>query len=107
MRQGARQENRKANPKASRRRIRLAAVAVIAVVAWAGATVWDQVGKLQERADKVDALEAKLAATQKINDDLKREITRLNNPEYREEKARELHYSRQGETVFDIPRSNP
>lgn len=102
-----RQEHQQLSPRASRKRIRLVATAFVALVAWAGVTVWDQMGKFQERADKLDTLEAKLAATQKINDTMKREVTRLNNPEYREEKTRELHYSKQGETVFDIPRANP
>lgn len=102
-----RQDNRRANSQASRKRIRLVAAVVVALVAWAGVTVWDQMAKFQERADKIDALEAKLAAAQKANDAIKREIVRLNNPEYREEKVREFHYSKPGETIFDIPKSNP
>lgn len=107
MRQDSRQENRKSSPRASRKRIRIAAAAVVALVAWAGVTVWDQMGKFQERTEKIEALKAKLEATQQINDAYKREIVRLNDPEYRQEKVRELHYSKQGETVFDIPRGNP
>ncbi|WP_249860630.1 FtsB family cell division protein [Paenibacillus konkukensis] len=68
-------------------------------------TLWNQIGKLQERAEKVTALDQKYKETQQVNEDNKREIARLNDPEYVEQKIRkELHYVKQGETLFYVPK---
>lgn len=73
-------------------------------LSWAGVTLWNQMGRLGDRNDKVQALQQKLTETQQLNEDTKREITRLNDPEYLEQKIRkELHYVKQGETLFYVP----
>lgn len=101
-------DNRIAKNGASRKRIRLVTVLVLSLTVWAGATAWGQTGKFKEKFGRLDALEAKLEESRKVNDSLKREIERLNDPEYREEKARkDLHLAKPGETVFDVPRANP
>jgi len=94
-------------PKSSptRKRVRLVTGLVLALTTWAGATVWGQVEKFDEKSDRIAALENKLKETEQINASMKREMERLNDKEYREEKARkELHLAKPGETVFDIPR---
>lgn len=98
----------KPNKGASRKRIRLVSAAVLALSVWAGGTAWGQMEKFDDNAKRMDALETKLETTQKTNDKLKREIERLSDPEYREERMRkDMHLSKQGETVFDVPRANP
>ena len=102
------QDNRKSNRSGSRKRLRLVMAFVITLMVWVCATVWGQVGKINEKAERIDALDTKLAETRKINAAAKQEMERLNDQEYREEKARkELNLSRPGETVFDIPKANP
>ncbi|MCZ8517579.1 septum formation initiator family protein [Paenibacillus filicis] len=87
--------------KGSFRRRRLVMLVLACFLSWAGVTLWNQVGKLGDRREKVSALEQKLAESKQVNEDTKREITRLNDQEYVEQKIRkELHYVKQGETLF-------
>jgi cell division protein DivIC len=98
----------KPNNGSSRKRIRLVTLGVLALTVWAGFKAWDQMKNLEDKAGRMDALETKLTETQKVNDQLKREMERLSDPEYREEMMRkDLHLSKKGETVFDVPRANP
>ncbi|UQZ84918.1 Cell division protein FtsB [Paenibacillus konkukensis] len=95
----------KPNNKGSYRRRRLVMIILACFMSWAGVTLWNQIGKLQERAEKVTALDQKYKETQQVNEDNKREIARLNDPEYVEQKIRkELHYVKQGETLFYVPK---
>lgn len=95
----------KPNNKGSYRRRRLVMIVLACFMSWAGVTLWNQIGKLNERGDKVAALDQKHKDTQQINEDMKREIARLNDPEYVEQKIRkELHYIKQGETLFFVPK---
>jgi cell division protein DivIC len=97
--------NPKPNNKGSHRRRRLVLIVFACFMSWAGVTLWNQIGKLNARSDKVSSLEQKLAESQQANELTKREITRLNDPEYVEQKIRkELHYVKQGETLFYVPK---
>lgn len=99
-----------ASPKtgASRKRIRLLTIGVLALTLWAGATVWSQMKKSDEIAIRLQALDGKLNDTQQVNAKLKREVERMSDPEYREERIRkDNHMFKQGETVFDVPRTAP
>ncbi len=90
--------------KGAKRRIRILSILVISLVIWAFATFWDQSVKMAEEAKKIEALHAKLEETLKVNEETKREIARLNDPEAKEEKQRsDLHYASPGETLFDLP----
>lgn len=103
--------NSSASPKktgASRKRIRLLTVGVLALTLWAGATAWSQMKKSDEIAIRLEALGGKLNDTMQTNEKLKREVERMSDPEYREERIRkDNHMFKQGETVFDVPRTNP
>ncbi|MDF2936244.1 MAG: septum formation initiator [Paenibacillaceae bacterium] len=99
-----------ASPKtgASRKRIRLLTIGVLALTLWAGATAWGQMQRSDEIAIRLEALGGKLNDTVQTNDKLKREVERMSDPEYREERIRkDNHMFKQGETVFDVPRTNP
>ncbi|GIP36346.1 septum formation initiator family protein [Paenibacillus sp. J2TS4] len=92
----------------ARRRIRLLMIAVFCVLIWACVTVWDQSDKLAENSEKLAVLETKLAEVEKLNEESKKELSRLNDPEYKEEKARkDLQVAREGETIFDIAKPSP
>jgi cell division protein DivIC len=91
--------------KSSYRRRRLVMIILGCFLSWAGVTLWNQISKIQDRGAKVSALEEKLKVTQQTNEETKREIVRLNDPEYIEQKIRkELHYVKQGETLFYVPK---
>lgn len=91
--------------KGSYRRRRFVMLMLACFLSWAAVTLWDQVGKISDRKEKVSALEQQQMETQQLNDNLQREIARLNDPEYVEQKIRkELHYVKQGETLFYTPK---
>ena len=98
-----RQPNTKTD-KGARRRIRLLGMIVLCFVIWALMTVFKQTGLVQGKMAQLAVLEEKLDATRKANDKLKLEITRLNDPEYIEQKARkDYQMVRPGETLFTEP----
>jgi cell division protein DivIC len=91
--------------KGSYRRRRLVMIVFACFLSWAGVTLWNQIGKINDRSEKVTSLEQKYKETQQTNELTKREIIRLNDPEYVEQKIRkELHYVKQGETLFYVPK---
>lgn len=96
------------NRSSSRKRIRLVTAGVVALLIWAGATAWTQMENINAGSERLNALESKMDQTQETNSKLKREIERLSDPEYREERMRkDMHLSKEGETVFEVPRANP
>jgi len=91
--------------KGSFRRRRLVFLMLAGFMSWAGITLWNQEGKLSERQEKVSALQQKQLEAEQINSNVQREIERLNDPEYVEQKIRkDLHYVRPGETLFFTPK---
>ena len=91
--------------KGARRRIRLLGILITSVLIWACLTIWDQAGQMNKESAELEALLLKHSEILKVNENTKREIVRLNDSEYKEEKARsELHYARPGETVFSVPK---
>jgi cell division protein DivIC len=97
--------NTKPNNKGSYRRRRLVLIVLACFMSWAGVTLWNQIGKLNAKGEKMSSLQQKWDETQQTNEITKREIVRLNDPEYVEQKIRkELHYVKQGETLFYVPK---
>ncbi|GIP41343.1 hypothetical protein J31TS4_46230 [Paenibacillus sp. J31TS4] len=99
-------KNRTTNPtmKRKKRTLKLVLAAVAFISISAGVTIFDQVGKYKEKAAQLQELEAKLADVRKSNEEAKKELARLNDPEYREEIARrDLQVAKEGETVFQVP----
>ncbi|TVY06791.1 FtsB family cell division protein [Paenibacillus cremeus] len=87
------------------RRRRVVLLLLAGFMSWAGVTLWNQEAKLNERSEKVSALGQKYAEAQQVSADTQREITRLNDPEYVEQRIRkDLHYVKQGETLFYAPK---
>jgi cell division protein DivIC len=101
------QEQRHLNSKkGSRRRRRLLSVFVLCFVGWAGVTFWNQADLISEKVDRMLVVEKKLTATKQVNEQLKLEITRLNDDEYIEQKARkDFQMVGEGETLFISPES--
>jgi cell division protein DivIC len=93
--------------KGSRRRRRLLSMFVLCFVAWAGVTFWNQADLISEKVDRTLVMEKKLSETKQVNEQLKLEITRLNDDEYIEQKARkDFQMVGEGETLFISPESN-
>lgn len=102
------EESRAWKTPGSKKRIRLVMAVVVTLTVWAAVTAWNQTDLFQDKKGRMKALEAELATAKKTNDTLTREVGRLNDPEYRQELGRkDLHLSKPGETVFDVPRANP
>ncbi len=93
--------------KGKRRRLRLLMLALIGFLCWAGLTLWNQEGRLNLKFSQLSVLEGKLETSKKANQKLKLEITRLNDPEYIEQRARkDYHMTRPGETLFIKPKTD-
>lgn len=93
--------------KGARRRRRLLSVFVLCFVGWAGMTFWNQADLISDKVDRMLVIEQKLSETKKVNEQLKLEITRLNDDEYIEQKARkDFQMVGEGETLFIAPESS-
>lgn len=98
----------KPNMAASRKRVRMVMVGILGLTLWAGFTAWGQMQQSAETSQRLEVLKAKAEETTDVNNKLKRELERMSDPEYREERIRkDNHMFKQGETVFDVPRSIP
>ncbi|MBP1996164.1 FtsB family cell division protein [Paenibacillus eucommiae] len=108
MKTKAAQKSTKSSPQGSKRRLRFLVVLLLCFMSWAGVTIWDQFGKLNAKSSEVEELKLQLSDVSKLNADTKREIARLNDTEYIEQKIRQdLHYTKPGETLFFVPKTNP
>lgn len=84
-----------------RRRIRLMLFVFACFLAWAGATFWEQNAILNEKMSKLLLLEEKLEAVKEEHAVYLREIDRLHDPEYIEQRLRKDHLMiKEGETLF-------
>lgn len=84
-----------------KKRMRLLTFVMCIFIAWAGYNIWDQMEVLSEKEQKLNALQEKLVEVQTENKHYKLEITRLNDPEYIEQRLRkDLHMTKEGETLF-------
>jgi cell division protein DivIC len=93
--------------KGSHRRYRLLSMVVLCFVSWAGVTFWNQANLINEKLNRLLVMEQKLTETKKVNEELKLEITRLNDNEYIEQKARkDFQMVGEGETLFISPEAN-
>lgn len=102
----AKQTGPQQSNKGARRRVRLLAFTMVGFMTWAALIVWNQQGHLGVKAAQVEELVQKREETVKLYEDYKKEIERLNDPEYILQKIRkEYHYSRPGETLFYTPKS--
>lgn len=93
--------------KGARRRKRLLGLIVLCFMVWAGTTIVQQEEFFSAKLAQVSALEQKLEAVKAENERLKLEYTRLNDPEYIEQKAKkDQQMIRDGETLFTEPEAN-
>ncbi|QGQ93697.1 septum formation initiator family protein [Paenibacillus psychroresistens] len=91
-----------------RRRIRMLIFIIVCLLIWAGITVWDQSGKLNDKTGKMNALLVQKTAVEQTKATMIKEVARLNDPEYREEIMRtQLNLGKSGETTFELPKTNP
>jgi cell division protein DivIC len=87
--------------KGSSRRKRLLLIGLACFFSWAGVTLWNQHGKLNERSVKVSALEGKLSEVQQANTNLNSEIKRLGDREYVEQIIqRDMNFVKKDQTLF-------
>ena len=87
--------------KGLQRRLKLLTIILICFVGWAGVTFWNQSGQLEAKLSQLADLEEKLAEVKKVNEGYQQEISRLNDPEYIEQRLRkDLHYTKDEEILF-------
>ncbi|MCI3923258.1 septum formation initiator family protein [Paenibacillus sp. TRM 82003] len=88
----------------ARRRRRLFLVIVCGFSAWACLTLWEQTGAMSEKKDEMAQLQLKLDEVRADHENFQAEVTRLQDPEYIEQKARKDYgMVRPGDKVFDTP----
>lgn len=98
------QQPRSSGGGAARRRKRLVMLLVMSFIAWAAVTVWDQTALIKAKQQQLQVLERKLEETRAVNERLKLEITRLNDDEYIEQKAKkDFQMVVPGETLYIAP----
>jgi cell division protein DivIC len=91
-----------------RRRIRMLVFIILCLLVWAAITVWDQSVKLGEKSGNLNVLLMKKAAVEQTKATMIKDVARLNDPEYREEIARQqYHLGKSGEMTFELPKTNP
>ncbi|NBI30820.1 FtsB family cell division protein [Chengkuizengella marina] len=84
-----------------RRRFKLLIVILISFMSWATMTIWNQAQVLDAKNEQRILLEDQLKETQKLNDEYNNEITRLQDPEYIEQRVRkDLQMTQEGETLL-------
>lgn len=94
--------NRK-EAKRSRSKFRLVMVMMLGLLSWAGVIYWDQQVKLTEKKAELIQLEKQLTEVYESNEKAKKEVERLNDKEYIEQKIRkELNYVKEGERIFSV-----
>lgn len=94
--------------KGSKRRKRILAFCVVAFLTWALPTFIAQWSKLNQKSAEMLALQQQLDQLKQTNEQTKRDVARLNDKEYIEQKIRtELHWYKPGETVFPAKKTNP
>ncbi|MDF2668215.1 MAG: septum formation initiator [Paenibacillus sp.] len=105
MRQLATEPNLEQPHKGSRRRVRLLMLTLLGFIAWAAVISWNQQGRLDAKAAQVSELDIRLTEAKQLNEEYKKEVVRLNDPEYMLQKIRkEYHYTKPGETLFFTPK---
>lgn len=88
-----------------RRRMRVLMFTLLCFMVWASITIWNQSGKVNAKLSKLAVFEHQLAETQKVNEEYKKEVTRLRDPEYIEQRARkDFQMTKDGETLFILPK---
>lgn len=92
--------------KGARRRMRLLAFAMIGFMTWAALVLWNQQGNLGVKTAAANELEQKRQESVRMNEQYRKEVELLNDPEYILQMIRkEYHYSKPGETLFYTPKS--
>lgn len=94
--------------KGAKRRKRILYFCVIIFLTWALPAFIAQWSKLSVKAAEMQTIREQLEQLKQTNEQTKREVARLNDKEYIEQKIRtELHWYKPGETVFPAPKTNP
>ena len=88
-----------------RRRVRFLFFVILCLLVWAAVTIGNQAGNFKLDSIKLNEVMLQQADVLATNVEMKKEVARLNDPEYREEIFRkQLHFGKTGETTFEIPK---
>jgi cell division protein DivIC len=93
-----------AKPKSELRRRRLYRTIIAGVSLWAIFAFWDQSGAMKEKKAEKGSLLQRLEEVRADHDAYQSEVTRLQDPEYIEQKVRkDFGMMREGDKVFGTP----
>lgn len=93
--------SRPASSKGKKRRVRLFMLILFVFLGWASITIYDQHSLQRVKAEQLAETEQKLEEIRALNEDYKREIERLKDPEYIEQKIyKDLQMKRDGDTLY-------
>ncbi|MFC0216116.1 septum formation initiator family protein [Paenibacillus chartarius] len=94
--------------KGAKRRKRMLLFCVVVFLTWALPAFVAQWSKLNLKTAEMQGLQDQLQQLKLTNEQTKREVERLNDKEYIEQKIRtELHWYKPGETVFPATKAMP
>lgn len=98
-----RPDGRTVSSKGKKRRVRLFMLILTGFMIWAGITIYDQHTFTQAKADQLEETAAKLDEVRSLNEDYKREIERLQDPEYIEQRIyKDLQMKKDGDTLYQV-----
>lgn len=93
-----------AKSKGARRRRRLFLTLLGLFSVWAAFALWDQSGDMKDKKQELMQLQLKLDEVRAENEAFKMEVTRLQDPEYIEQRVRkDFGMVRPGDKVFGTP----
>lgn len=94
---------RPATGKGKKRRMRLFMLILLGFMVWAGLTIYDQYTLAQVKADNLRETEQRLIEQLQTNEQYKRDIKRLHDPEYIEQMInKNLQMKKEGETLYQV-----
>ncbi|MCA0758343.1 septum formation initiator family protein [Paenibacillus sp. N4] len=84
-------KNKKTGNAGTKRRFKLWMMFIVLFMGWAGYTVFGQMQLKDTTSAKLEAIQGQISAAAKDSEELKRQIERLNDPEYIEQLATKDH----------------
>jgi cell division protein DivIC len=98
-----RADTRPASGKGKKRRIRLFMLLLLGFLVWSGYTYYDQQLLAEEKEEQLAETEQKLAEIRELNANYKREIERLQDPAYIEQRIyKDLQMKKDGDTLYQV-----
>lgn len=81
--------------------MRILAFVLVCFSLWAAMTLWEQESVLNEKNERLQAIQEELDSVKEDHENYQKEVTRLQDPEYIEQRLRkDFQMAPEGETLF-------